>query len=210
MRRIQPLIGGLLDLTLCSIGVFFLLLALSAEADYEEGVNAAFSGDFDTAFREFKIAAEEGLDLAQYNLAILYFSGQGADQDFTLAFKWTKAAAEQGHLNAQFNLGSLYLEGQGTTQDDARGIDWFVLAARSGHANAAYALAKMYQEGDTIAKDLVQAHAWAVKAASNDHGNGSILAAEIEKDLNPNELSQARRLFARWQIESLPPMPPKE
>ena len=57
--------------------IFALLFCLNVKADYEDGVNAAFAGEFDTAFREFSIAAEEGLDLAQYNLAILYFTGQG-------------------------------------------------------------------------------------------------------------------------------------
>ena len=96
---------------------FILVLLFSkitSFADYEEGVEAAFSGDFDTAFREFTSAAEDGLSLAQYNLGILYFTGQGVSKNLEEAFKWTKAAAEQGHLNAQFNLGSLYLDGQGT------------------------------------------------------------------------------------------------
>ncbi|MGB1667495.1 MAG: hypothetical protein ACPHDP_07430, partial [Pseudohongiellaceae bacterium] len=56
-----------------------------AAADYEDGVNAAFAGDFYTAFREFSLAAQQGLDLAQYNLAILYFTGQGVDQDYEQA-----------------------------------------------------------------------------------------------------------------------------
>ena len=76
-------------------------------------MNAAFTGDFDTAFREFSLAAQQGLDLAQYNLAILYFTGQGVDQDYEQAFRWTEAAAVQGHINAQANLASLYLEGTG-------------------------------------------------------------------------------------------------
>ena len=188
--------------------IFALLFCLNVKADYEDGVNAAFAGEFDTAFREFSIAAEEGLDLAQYNLAILYFTGQGVEQDYEQALRWTAAAAKQGHVNAQFNLGSLYLEGQGTRQDNELGIDWFKRAARSGHANAAYALAKIYQEGDTVSGNLIEAHAWAAKAANNEHPEGNSLKGEIEEDLSPTELSQARRLFAAWQIEPLPPILP--
>ena len=175
-------------------------------ADYEDGVNAAFSGDFDTAFREFTVAAEAGLDLAQYNLGILYFTGQGVAQDFGQAFKWTEAAARQGHLNAQFNLGSLYFEGQGVRQSDIKGVEWFVNAARGGHADAAYALARMYQEGEPVDEDLVQAHAWAGKAISNGHEDALALRDELEQDMSAAELSQARRLFARWQLEPLPPV----
>ena len=91
------------------LAIALMFIATLVFADYEDGVNAAFAGDFDTAFIEFSEAAEAGLDLAQYNLGILYFTGQGVDQDLDLAFKWTEAAAHQGHVDAQANLASLYL-----------------------------------------------------------------------------------------------------
>ena len=181
-----------------------LILCLSQRtslADYEDGVEAAFTGDFETAFTEFTIAAEDGLSLAQYNLGILYFTGQGVSTNLEEAFKWTKAAAEQGHLNAQFNLGSLYLDGQGTETDVSEGVNWFMRAAKNGHDNSAYSLARMYQEGDLIDADLVQAHAWAAQSEINKHPEGTTLKNEIAQDLNDEEISQARRLFAAWQIE---------
>ena len=170
-------------------------------ADYEDGVEAAFAGDFETAFTEFTIAAEDGLSLAQYNLGILYFTGQGVSQNLEEAFKWTKEAAEQGHLNAQFNLGSLYLDGQGTETDISEGVNWFTRAAKSGHDNSAYSLAKMYQEGDFIDSDLIQAHAWAAQSEINEHPEGTSLKNEIGQELSDEQIRQARRLFAAWQIE---------
>ena len=186
----------------CASSAFFLFLSSTAAlADYEDGVEAAFSGDFDTAFKEFTIAAEEGLSLAQYNLGILYFTGQGVEQDFDEAFEWTKRAAEQGHLNAQFNLGSLYLDGQGTQVSVLEGVNWFTQAAKNGHANSAYTLAKMHQEGDFVDSDLVLAHAWAAQSEINEHPEASSLKKEIAQDLTETEISQARRIFAAWQIE---------
>ena len=186
----------------CASSTFLLLLSSTvALADYEDGVEAAFSGDYDTAFKEFTIAAEEGLSLAQYNLGILYFTGQGVEQDFDEAFEWTKRAAEQGHLNAQFNLGSLYLDGQGTQISVLEGVNWFTQAAKSGHANSAFTLAKMYQKGDFVDSDLVAAHAWAAQSEINEHPEASILKDEIEQDLSVEEIRQARRVFAAWQIE---------
>lgn len=183
-------------------------IPVEATGDYETGVNAAFAGDFDTAFSEFLYAAEEGSPLAQYNLAILYFTGRGVETDFEQAFRWTEAAAEQGHLNAQFNLGSLYFEGQGTRQNNVLGVDWFKQAARSGHPDAAYALAKMHQEGDPVSRNLVEAHAWAAKAANNEHPEGNSLKEEITQTLSSSELSEARRLFASWQLDALPSVVP--
>jgi TPR repeat protein len=106
----------------------------SLQADYEDGVEAAAAGDYATALKEFTVAAEAGLDLAQYNLAILYFTGQGVAQDYAEALRWTKAAAEQGHLNAQFNLGALHYTGTGTAVDMAQAFAWYEQAAEGQHA----------------------------------------------------------------------------
>ena len=186
----------------CVSPTFLLLLSSTvALADYEDGVEAAFAGDYDTAFKEFTIAAKEGLSLAQYNLGILYFTGQGVEQDFDEAFEWTKRAAEQGHLNAQFNLGSLYLDGQGTQVSVLEGVNWFTQAAKNGHANSAYTLAKMHQEGDFVDSDLVLAHAWAAQSEINEHPEANSLKKEIAQNLSSEEIRLARRIFAAWQIE---------
>lgn len=173
----------------------------AVNADYEAGVNAAFNNDFDTAFREFSLAAEAGLDLAQYNLGILYFTGRGVEQNLESAFKWTESAALQGHVAAQFNLATLYYEGQGTPRDRDQAVVWFSSAGKAGHADAALALAKMYQEGEHVQRDPVLAHAWASMAASNDHADAAALQQALERRMSPDQLSQARRQFAMWQIE---------
>jgi TPR repeat protein len=170
-------------------------------ADYEDGVNAAFKGNFDMAFHEFSLAAEEGLDLAQYNLAILYFMGQGVEKDVGMAFKWTETAALQGHQAAQYNLGSLYYSGDGTDKDLDEAINWYSEAATGGHPEAAFLLAKMYQEGEGVASDSIQAHAWASLAISRDHQKAGDVRSDIEKSMSDDQLSQAKRLFARWQIK---------
>lgn len=184
-----------------AMGLWLLLSSPALFADYESGVNAAFDGDYDTAFREFTIAAESGLDLAQYNLGILYFTGRGADVDYGLAFKWTQAAADQGHIAALFNLGSLYFSGQGTKSDEDKAVELYGRSAKSGHADAALTLAKIYRDGKSVGKDLVQAHAWASMALNNEHQEADSLRNRIERAMDPQQLSEARRLFARWQIQ---------
>jgi hypothetical protein len=47
----------------------------------------------------------------------------------------------------------------------------------------------------------VLAHAWASMAGSNDHQEAASLRDSIKSQMNIDQLSQARRLFARWQIE---------
>ena len=169
-----------------------LLLAVAiasgsfAYGDYEDGVNAAQAGDYSTALAEFTVAAEEGLDLAQYNLAILYYTGRGVEQDFAQALRWSLAAAEQGHLNAQNNLGALYYTGTGTDIDLEAALKWYTAAAQGQHGAAQYNLATMYEEGEGTEQDYEEA---------------TELLARIEGKMTPEQLSQARRAFAQWQLE---------
>jgi uncharacterized protein len=171
-----------------------------SRADYEQGVNAAFEGDFATAYREFSIAAEEGLALAQYNLGILFFTGQGVERDADAAYRWTAAAAEQGHIAAQFNLATLLITGEGTAKDVESAVEWYSQAAKAGHPEAASELASLYSDGSDVDRDRITAHAWAEYAVLNKAEGAAALRKSIERKLDAAELSAARRLFAQWQI----------
>ena len=46
-------------------------------ADFQKGLNAADSGDYPTALREWTPLAEQGHLDAQYNLGIMYERGRG-------------------------------------------------------------------------------------------------------------------------------------
>ena len=186
---------------LAVVGVAVGLAGGAAFGDYEDGVEAALAGDFAVAFREFSVAAEAGLDLAQYNLGILYFTGQGVEQDFDAAFRWTEAAAQQGHAGAQYNLGSLYYAGDGVAQDRGLAVEWYGNSARAGNGAAAYTLAVMYRDGDHVQGDLVQAHAWAAWGALYEHPEARAMMNELESEMSPEQLGEARRTFARWQIQ---------
>jgi TPR repeat protein len=189
-----------MKISCCLFAALSLFSSHSVFADYEAGITAAQNGDFETAFNEFTIAAEDGLAIAQFNLAILYFSGQGVEQNVDQAFKWTAAAAEQGHITAQFNLGALYYEGQGTRRDRETAFQWYEKAANADHAPAQFNLAEMYYLGNGVKKDPIYAHAWISRAIENDYTAGQDLLEDIEDDLNSDQLREARRLFARMKI----------
>ncbi len=186
--------------------IVIMFFVSRVHADYEDGLNAVFKGDYQTALREFTKAAEEGLDVAQFNLANLYYFGRGVDQDLEQAFRWTEAAAQQGHLGAQANLGSLLLDGSGTAKDIEKGMQWIGAAGRGGHVPSTITMAKMYYDGRPIDRDYILAHAWASMAKMYEHEEAPELLSKIERRLSSAEMSQARRLYARWQIEpvSLP------
>jgi TPR repeat protein len=169
-------------------------------ADYEDGVAAAQAGDYATALREFTAAAEAGLDLAQYNLAILYFTGQGVPQDHAQALYWTQAAAQQGHVNAQFNLGVLHYTGSGTPIDLQQAFAWYERAAEAQHAGAQYNLATMYEKGEGVAQDLVRAHFWASAAQYNEFADAPALLVRLSAAMSEEQLAAARQTFAQWLL----------
>ena len=85
----------------------------------------------------YRLAAEQGLAPAQYNLGWRYRQGQGVQPNEKTAVEWYTLAAEQGHASAQTNLGTMYDDGQGVLQDYIRAHMWFNIAASSGESKKA-------------------------------------------------------------------------
>jgi len=107
--------------------ILFFSLCLPAVAGPAAGQQAE-------APKGYRLAAEQGDALAQYNLGVMYAKGQGVVQDYKEAAKWYRLAAEQGSAEAQSNLGFLYEEGQGVPQDYVEAHMWFNLGGASGDA----------------------------------------------------------------------------
>ncbi|MDO8909262.1 MAG: hypothetical protein Q7W55_12290 [Pseudohongiella sp.] len=183
---------------------------------YYAGVDAMDAGDFDTAIRLFTESAEDGLEIAQYNLGVLYFSGRGVTQDFAQAFKWTRMAAEQGHTNAQYNLGTLYYNGLGVRSeifkrwplsliyrksDLQQAASWYQQAAENDHGEAQYNLASMYETGEGVKLDLIKSHVWARLAQDNEVPDATILLNRLQSGLSASQLDRAGREYAQWVLE---------
>ncbi len=65
--------------------VVLIGLAAPARAGFDEGVAAYERGDYETALREFRPLAEQGLASAQYSLGLMYDNGEGVPQDYIQA-----------------------------------------------------------------------------------------------------------------------------
>jgi TPR repeat protein len=183
---------------------------------YETGLDAAYAGDYETALREFTIAAEAGLHLAQYNLGVMYFSGEGVPQDYALAYKWTRMAAEQGHINAQYNLGTLFYNGLGMRSEVftrwplelifkqsnfEEALKWYGYAAEYDHGEAQYNLATMYEQGEGVAQDLIMATMWARLAHDNEVSDATVLYNALNARLSTEQQNTAGRLYAEWVLK---------
>ena len=69
--------------------------------------------------------AEAGDAEAQYNLGVMYASGEGVPQDYAEAVRWYRLAAEQGDAGAQSFLGAMYHDCIGVPQDYAEAVRWY-------------------------------------------------------------------------------------
>ena len=78
----------------------FLLIALVVLVGFQPG--PAKTQDIEQLRKD----AEQGDVIAQYNLGVMYATGQGVSQDYQEAVGWYRKAAEQGYAGAQYNSGS--------------------------------------------------------------------------------------------------------
>lgn len=109
--------------------VFALIVAVTlsmAQAhDYNDGLQAARTGDYNTAVMKWQPLAEQGDAMAQFNMALMYHRGLGVGIDETRAVAWYKESANNGYVKAQEFLAAAYQEGWfGLPQDQQKASYW--------------------------------------------------------------------------------------
>jgi len=110
--------------------------ASAARAAYDGALTAFDRGDYGTALRASRPAAEQGDSGAQHVLGNLYLKGQGVTKDYDVALQWLRKSAELGFARAQNDLGMMYAEGLGVPTDYTEAMRWLHLAARQNDARA--------------------------------------------------------------------------
>jgi len=184
---------------------------------YYAALEAREAGDDATALRLFTEAATNGLAIAQYNLGVMYFSGEGGvSQDYQQAYHWTRLAAEQGHVNAMVNLGTLYYNQLGVnpvwldfwpanliTRNShyAEAAVWYSLAAEYDNGEAQYRLATLYDQGTGVVEDKVEALKWALLARDHEVGAAIALVNRLEQTLTADQNNRAQQAYARWVLD---------
>ena len=150
----------------------FLLLfcvSLNAAAGLKEGIEAANSGDFDTALKEFQYLSDMNFAPGVYELAKLYEGGFGVLKNQREAANLFSKAVKLGSADAMFSLAVMHEEGRGVKQDKQRAIDLYTQAAKKNLAAAQFNLGVMYTNGDGVLKDYAVAMDWYEKAAASNY-----------------------------------------
>src|SRR5262245_17806998 len=92
--------------------------------------------------------------LANYNLALLFLSGQGKPENPYRAFGHMLFAAEAGVAAAQYDLGNLYATGTGVDPPNAfEAAKWIGKAAAAGHTDAQVEYAVLLFRGHGVPPD---------------------------------------------------------
>ena len=115
-----------------------ILCAVEGRAEAQLGLGLRYYAlggpeDLALAVRWFRLAAEQGVDLARFNLGLMYDTGRGVPEDDTEAVRWYRLAAEQGYASAQLNLGFMYSRGEGVPEDLVYAYMWCNLSAAQGN-----------------------------------------------------------------------------
>ncbi|HIE65463.1 MAG: tetratricopeptide repeat protein [Nitrospira sp.] len=150
-------------------------------------------------------AAENGDAEAQYRLGLMYLNGEGVSQDLRQAAKWYRKSAENGNPDAQFGLGVLYFHGQGVPRDTRETAKWYRRAAEQGSTDGQLGLGLLYFLGKGVQQNDKDAYIWLDVAAAQGHTQAAVVREMIEKNLDPETLSQAKILSKEYHIKYVAP-----
>ncbi len=137
--------------------------------------------DIEKAHELFLRAAVAGVDLAQYEVALMFEQGVGCTQNYSEAAFWYEEAAKRGHMEAFNNLGVLYKEGRGVHQNFQRAFVCFSRAAEKGLPAAQYNLGLLYDRGEGVEEDHEKALEWCRKAAFQGHAKAKQIIAGLQE-----------------------------
>jgi uncharacterized protein len=79
---------------------FLVFSSTAALSGSDEGAAAYRAGNYQDAFKEWSVAAQQGDVDAEYNLGCLYVRGEGVAQNRAGAVDWLQRAADQGDVDA--------------------------------------------------------------------------------------------------------------
>jgi TPR repeat protein len=146
---------------------------------------------------QFRIEAESGDAVAQYNLGVCYHNGVGVAPDAKEAIKWFRKAALQGNATAQYHLGLSLVNGNGAPTNAVEGAQWYRKAADQELAQAQFELGICYRDGVGVSKDRKEALVWFRKAANQGFARAqqSLGMAYSQGDGVPQDQAEAFRWF---------------
>ncbi|QTF48912.1 putative sel1-like repeat-containing protein [Acanthamoeba polyphaga mimivirus] len=120
--------------------------------------------NFNEAIKNYLLAANQGCNISQYRLGMIYFEGKYVNTDMNQAYKWFKLSAKQGNYFSQYGLGRVYYSMDSTKYNCQKAINCFIKSANCGHIYAQKKLIEYYEINNNIAEMIY----WCVKSSDVD------------------------------------------
>lgn len=86
------------------------------------------------ALNLYRLASQNKLPAASYNVGVFYEQGRTVDKDLQKAFAYYMQAAQSGVVLAMQKVGTYYVNGAGTIKDPVAAAGWFARTAAAGMA----------------------------------------------------------------------------
>ena len=154
----------------------------------------------DAAIQPLRAQAERGNVEAQFALAQAYDRGRDVPVDEVEAVRWYARAAEQGDAFSQFVLGNNSWNGRGMPKSEQAAVWWWQRAAAQGFAPAQSSLGRaLITGGQGVLPDKTHAYLWLALSAGQGDQEADQQRATLVKQLQPDQLAQAKRLVKEWK-----------
>ena len=152
------------------------------------------------AIQQLRAQAEKGNVEAQFALAQAYDRGREVPIDKVEAVRWYMRAAEQGDAFSQYLLGNNAWNGTGMPKSEQAAVQWWQRAAAQGFAPAQSSLGRaLVTGGQGVSPDKTQAYVWLALSAGQGDQEADQQRATLVKQLQPDQLAQAKRLVKEWK-----------
>lgn len=146
------------------------------KTEFEKAFMLKQEGKHAEAFQHLKAAADLGIKIAQFEVAICYAEGNTVNVDMQEAFNYMyKAATGQAPIEfAWFYLGLYYFNGVGCSRNYKEAMKWWKKGTESTsigdmQRECMFNVAEMYSGEFEIKRDEEQAMFWYKKAAEQGH-----------------------------------------
>ena len=164
------------------------------------GIDAYNSGDFATAFRDLKSAADAGDADAEVNLGYMYARGQAVPSNQAMALALYRRSAAQGNGEGMNAIGYKYMTGSGVPVDFNAALQWFCRAIEKGDPRALNNLAALHARGIGVPYDIEEARRLWRQAAELGHANAMFNLGDSLVENSTDTL--ARREGMQWIVRA--------
>jgi TPR repeat protein len=142
--------------------------------------------------------AEAGDSVAQFDIGVRFWTGNGVPKDYSEAVRWWRKAADQANLSAQYNLGWCYYFGEGVGTNYSEAVKWFREPAEYGHGKAQLGLGGCYANGRGVPEHHIEAYKWLNLAAAQGVEDAAKLRDLLATVMTPQQIAEGQRRASRF------------